>query len=62
MGNPLEDFGLSALRRLVQDCSFRFWRSPEGVELIRPRAELIPLDEVSGEIILDTALEDNNGL
>ena len=56
MWKPLEDFGLSAFRRLEQDCSFKFWRSPEGVELIRPRTELIPLEEVRGLIILETAL------
>ena len=56
IGKLRDDFGLSALRRFEQDCNFRFWRSPEGVEPILPLVELIPLDDVRGEIMLETAL------
>ena len=56
--------GLSsaAVARLVQDCSFKFWRSPEGVarRLLLPLGALLrlcpPFDAVNGEIMLETAL------
>ena len=50
------DLGLSpASRRLEHDCSRRFWRSPEGV--VARRSRLARLEDVSGEIMEDTALE-----
>ena len=56
------DLGLSsaAVARLVQDCSLRFWRSPDGVARrleVGPLFRLSPpFDDVSGEIMLETAL------